>query len=76
MMLLGGWVFLISEVPLYPHWLKALLTWHAGLSQGPYSSRFPSLQTNIPLAVITICLQGYLAHKKPPPPRTLEYAYG
>ena len=55
MVILGGWVFLTSEVPLY----LALQGVGAAtpVSRGEQSTRQQECR-----------LQGYLAHKNPPPP--------
>ena len=81
-MILGGWVFLVSEVPLY---FEA-----ACPSQDPLqcqangtkekSANAPISETKLeafldPASRPTVGLQGYLAHKKHPPRRTLQLDY-
>jgi len=43
----------------------------AGLWSSPETTEDPPVLTAKPVALVT-GIQGYLAHKKPPPPRTLQ----
>jgi hypothetical protein len=68
MVILGGWVFLMSEVPLYvtarSHW-PCLVTRSSWLQEHLTHAKVPP-----PMA-----LQGFLAHKKLHPPRNLLCMY-
>ena len=63
MAILGGWVSLMSEVLLYADTRSQHMT--ASVSGGA-ADRAQN---------IWVILQGYLAHKNPPPSRTLQQPY-
>ena len=72
----GGGLFLMSEVPLYGTYqtVKARIwPWLSGESrQNRLSCSLFARHFSPPLQVRMQRLQGYLARKKHPPPRTLQ----
>jgi len=75
-MALEGKRILVSEDPLYTveEYARTVLGFRRTLEASRHLS-----QSEVPsehFRTLSVPrLQGYLAHKKPPPPRTLPYAY-
>ena len=72
MVFLGWWAFLMSQVPLYAEtWME-----HEQIGRGVRLRLVPGATTEITPQegpqVLGKGLQGFLAHKKPLPPRPLQ----